>query len=375
MSELDGKLDARLKGSPLPQNKDVDAKTTEERPKKSTLERALEDEDDDLATELKRSRAAEVVTRRQLSIKQMNQQLNKNGAGEGEDDSKPKSKRWTVIEGTPIEDTEGEYSTFAQALAMAKASIKWAVIDGRPVESEDGEYRTFAQALSVAAMERQGAEVKRWSVLDDKPFEDPNGEFSSFAEAYRVSYLGVLKKNAEAELKAAQLAQANKPKNEDSEQIKMLVSTIGDLRRKIEEVSNPFETMRRAKVLKDEFMEAGLISPPGEPADPANSVELTKEKNRHDEEMKKLDADARYKESISNTVAGLPRIIGAGISQDILKGLGSPSPDSVEAAVERFPCKNCGAQIVAGAGATSVTCAKCGMEFRKGGQPDPMGEK
>jgi hypothetical protein len=370
-TEADSKLEQRLKGIPVQPGKEGDK--PDGRPQKSSLDQALEAEDDDLSLEVKRTRAAEIVARRNLAIRNMQKQMNGNGDSEESPDGKPRSKKYSVIDGVPVEDPEGEFSTFAQALMMAKASVRWTIIDGRPVEDEEGEYRTFSQALQVASMERVAQDVKKWTIMDDKPFEDPNGEYSSFADAYKVAYLGILKKNAEAELKAAQAtALAAKPNQNAEDLIKSLSAEINGLKQQIAQVSNPFEVMRRAKAMKDEFMEAGLISPPAVAGESfAEKIEWEKEKNRVELEKRKLDAEEKYKESVAGTFASIPRLIGNGVSQDILRNIGIGN-NPVAANMEQFPCEKCKTMITVAPGTMSVKCPKCGEEYRKGSQPDPM---
>lgn len=356
MSEQ-SKLEERLKRMKEPGKEGEKGDGESERVGKSRLEKALDDEDSDLAEELKRSRADEKLAQRKLNITKIEKERKKSDSGE-EGEGKPLVKRWSVIEGKPVEDPEGEYSTFAQALAMANLAVRWTIVDDRPIESPDGEYRTFAQAFQVISLEKRGQDIKRWTIIDDKPMEAANGEYESFADAYRVAYLGLLKKQDAAA----------KPKIEDSEQMKVLTAKMLTLEQQLALALNPVNIMKTARAIRNDFEEAGLISsPPVAGGDTkGDPLELEKEKNRHTEEMRKLDTEDKYKTSLAETVAGVPKAIGKGISEDILRNIGAPPP---EAGMEHFNCVKCGFPIVVGPGTIAVRCPKCGTAQTNEPQP------
>lgn len=327
---------------------------------KSKLDQALEEEDSDLATELKRSRAEEKLTQRQVNINKLKKEMNKSDDGETGEKVGEKPKRWTIVDGKPVEDPDGEYRTLAQALLVANANVRWTVIDGRPIEDPEGEYRTFAQALRVAALDRLGQDTKRWTVLDDKPIEDPKGEFDSFADAYKAAYLSILKKQKVIET----------PKQENPEQLKVLVARMDSLDKQLALALNPIETLKRANAIREELTSAGFISP----SSPGNSLEdnlaIEKEKNRHAEEMRKLDTEENFKKSISNTFADMPKNFGKGVSEKIMKNIGaSPANDGME----HINCEKCGAPIVVPPGTVAFKCPKCNVLLAKGVVPEAGG--
>ncbi len=319
---------------------------------KSKLDKALEDEDADLAEELKRTRAEEKLAQRNLNIKKIKKEATKSD-GEEDTGGKPPAKRWSVIDGKPVEDPDGEYSTFAQALAMGNAAVRWTVVEGRPVESAEGEFRTFAQALQVAASERSGQDVKKWTIIDDKPIEDPDGEYPSFAAAYKVAYLGILKKEKVAET----VNQGN------SEQMRLMTSRMHALHKQLALALNPIETLKRAKAIKEDLEASGFVSPSLPGGSPENNVEFVKEKNRHEEEMKKADADREYKLGLVGNLSNLEETIGKGIGHDIRERAKSRSQSgpSESDGFEHLKCADCGTNItITPKTGERVPCPKCG---------------
>ncbi|MGA2669861.1 MAG: hypothetical protein ABSF21_00335 [Dehalococcoidia bacterium] len=326
-------------------------------PRLLTLDDAIAEEENNQAMDIKRLAVDEIKARHEANISKAKEEAKK-ATTNTENTQNPMVKHWSVIEGQPVEDPDGPYSTFAQALMIAKDSIRWGIVDGRPIEDPEGPYRTFAQALQVASMERSGQqEAKRWSVLDDKPFEDPNGDYGSFAEAYKVAYLSIEKKKLEAEVKAVD----SHNHNEDSDQVKILMAKLNAVEQQLQVALNPFEMLRRAKEMHDNLVESGIIpaAPTGE--SPASAIELEKEKNRHAEEMKKIDADDKYKTSIANTVADIPKAIGAGAADRILQHAGVKATPA--AAMQTFNCTKCGTLITVGPEITKIDCPKCGAHY------------
>ena len=85
-------------------------------------------------------------------------------------------------------------------------------------------------------------------------------------------------------------------------------------------VVNPDGTVQRLR--SDEPI---VVKPPAPPVT-GESVEFIKEKNRHDEEILKIDNDKAYKNQIASTLAELPERIGAGLSSRMLEQEGGPAP-------------------------------------------------
>ncbi|MFH1031114.1 MAG: hypothetical protein V1767_00885 [Chloroflexota bacterium] len=352
---------------PAGQSKDEAQKEGQPPRKMYTYDDALAEEEHNAALEIKRLTVEEQKARHEANIKKAQDEVKRVSRDGEEREQKPEVKKWTLVGGKPVEDPEGDYNTLAQALLMAESMIRWDVgDDGLPIEDPDGRYRTYNQALRAASLLRQDQNVKKWTLIDGKPIEAPEGEYASYSDAYRAAYLDIERKRTE--VMAAAAAAAKKP--EESDTVKALATDLRNLQLQLADAVNPFKIMQKAKILRDEFMDSGLI--PVTPPSPntGDSIETVKENNRHTEEMEKLKTEKTYKESIADTLANGTRLVGEGISQDILKGvLKKPA----ESGMESFKCDKCGTTITVGPGALAVKCPKCGQVFRKD-QPDLMAD-
>jgi hypothetical protein len=110
-----------------------------------------------------------------------------------------------------------------------------------------------------------------------------------------------------------------------------------------------------------------VIKPPV-PAASGESVEMVKEKNRHDEELQKIENDKAYKNQIASTLAELPERIGSGLAGRMMEqeGGGAPAEKSTSTRMEYLACtgevegKPCGFNIPIPPNAgTQIECPRC----------------
>ena len=118
---------------------------------------------------------------------------------------------------------------------------------------------------------------------------------------------------------------------------------------------------------------------PGEPivikALPVNTgenIELTKEQNRHAEEVEKIKNEKDYKDKIAGTVASLPEKIGAGLAASLVDAEQPPGKSAARTApadstIKHLKCEveGCGYDIPYAANALEVTCPKCKMVYQR----------
>lgn len=120
---------------------------------------------------------------------------------------------------------------------------------------------------------------------------------------------------------------------------------------------------------KEEFESGEPIIIKPAPAAGGESIEVIKERNRHDEELEKIKTERDYKKTVGDTLATLPEKIGAGLANAFVETEGSPTPQSPQIkgaeSVMYYTCatEGCGYKIPYAPTALSITCPKCKMKY------------
>lgn len=213
----------------------------------------------------------------------------------------------------------------------------WTVFNGRPIKDPDGEY-TFSQALKVAQLE--------------VPHVQTGDSRKSLAEEL-----------AEAKLKLEAIGvKVGSPAPTSPRSLK---EEVADALSLLESLGLDVKTNKQAP-LKEQVAEAkslleglGLsIGIPGE------SIESVREKHHHEEKMKELETEKSYKDKLGETLSDLPEKVGRGLGSQILEaeeGGGSSSGGGLN----YFICEEegCGAKIPVPPNMGKATCPKCGAIY------------
>jgi len=186
-------------------------------------------------------------------------------------------------------------------------------------------------------------------------------------------------------LKMYKLMNENRETGELKDMVKSLQKTIDEMKKDKEDKRDgrgerdgrqsappdPLATFRAMKetatVWRETLLDLGMVSEPG--ANNKQSLDELKEKHRHEEKLKELESEDRYKQSNSDTLASIPELLGKGIGGMIRGGAteqdGNTQPPVTDTSnrTESHKCVKCGNMIFAPPDATHVTCPKCGKEY------------
>lgn len=220
----------------------------------------------------------------------------------------------------------------------------WSVVDGRPVKDPEGEY-TFNQAHKVAALEAA------------KHSEDPMALFKFLKEE---GFLGDKKDDFLStfmtELARKSVDNLVHPPSGNSfsgsSEATTLREELKELRAEIQRSSDPVEAARRVKVMFDTFRSIGLLHEEAE----GKNLEVTKEEHHHDEKMEEIKADREYKQELTRIASDIPERIGHGIAGQFAEEGGG----SEGGGLETLECSDCHFKIpITPETGESVTCPKC----------------
>ena len=228
----------------------------------------------------------------------------------------------------------------------------WSVLNGKPVKDPEGEY-TFLQALKVCELER--------------PKETGNSPIPILDWAEKKGLLGPGKSDEFMSSFMTQLAKQSvdnivKPTSTShSSDTDALRAEMRELREQVRLATDPVESAKRVKELYTTYQGLGLIQTGGG----EESLDSLKEKHRHMERMDELQTERTYKESIATSLGDVVERAGRGFAHQMLEeGGGAEEPGG--AALEYFACTHkleggqlCGARILMPPGATEYTCPKC----------------
>ncbi len=323
---LENRLKEAGKGSPAGQSVVL----------KSELERELENEESELAQELRQGRAEEAVAKRKVRIKELKDLLRETGGRDMADTGTgARISRWTLIDGMPTRDANGEYDSFNDAYRVAQ--------------------------LEIQKQAGRQTDQKRWTVVDGKPLEDPEGEYSSFAQAYKIASLEVTKiiEKLRGELKG--------DTGKDQQVINSLQAELAKLREDVRQQLDPVWTFKRAAELTESFKAAGLIK---ETPATGESMESLKEKHRHEERLEELKETREHHEKITSIAGDAFENIGRGLASQVMEG-GTEEASGEGSQLEYFLCpeEGCGTKIPVTPETKAVTCPKCHGIYQRTTKP------
>ena len=131
--------------------------------------------------------------------------------------------------------------------------------------------------------------------------------------------------------------------------------------RRVDPVTYAKQQIQATSELVSGLADLGLIQKPG--AGAASSIEMEKEKNRHEEQMLAVKSHADYEHKLADTVASIPEQVGVGIGKLFLEDDGDGKSDNNNTpALPRFKCE-CGNEIVVPPNTKRFKCPKCGAIY------------
>ncbi len=284
----------------------------------SALEKELGAEDTELARELQRTRAEEIIARRRNAIAAIrgghavaepgNTRTQESGQGRG--------KEWLVD----------------MAEGLLKRGLDPSVV-GRTVDYLLGQGQSPQIGLPGAGTPSQGI-----SFTDMKELFKM-GQESNKTDPTLTALLTKLTDKIEAVEKVA----AARPPAVAEKRTAFIIGQDGSL----QEVP-----LDRPILLQPKPVDAG-----------AKSIEMVKEDNRHLEEVERLKIDKEHKNSIAQTLASIPEKIGKGLASQVMESGGAEETVTGAAArtaeMESFQCPECKTEFSIPAGALQITCPNC----------------
>ena len=242
-------------------------------------------------------------------------------------------------EGTP--DTEGK---------------GWSVLDGKPVRDPEGEY-SFNQALKVASLGKEKAEGDSMSFFKWLKSEGFLG--GEKGDEFMGTFMKELAKQSVNNI----IRPPNSSGSSDVQAIAMREEIKG-LREEFALATDPVASAKRVKEMFDTFRSLGMIP---EASSGGESLETVKETHRHEEKMEELGTEKEYKRDLTKIASEIPERIGQGIGSDIMEGEGEG--ESSGESLEYFGCteEGCDFKIPITPETKQITCPKCGAIYQKKG--------
>jgi ribosomal protein S27E len=311
----DSKLEERLseqspEKKPLPGQPDL----------RTAIEKELDAEDSQIAKELQRTRAQQIIAERKRRISQLT------GEGERGPEEKPggrgeKSREWLVD----------------VAQGLLERGLEPAIV-GRMIDYLLGIGQSPAIGLPGAPAPNQGM---------------------TFNDVKEIFTLG-------------------KESSKTDPAIATILEKVTDKLSALEQkVANPNTGQKGFIVVKSDGtyqeFEPGkpvIIEPPA-PVVGGESLEVIKEKNRHAEEVERLKTERDYKVGMVDAVGNLAEDVGAGAARQTLQHKEVPGKMTGGGVLETFQCPECKTTMYVTPETTVVKCQKCGNHWQRPGSAPP----
>ncbi|MDP2730335.1 MAG: hypothetical protein Q8O55_07625 [Dehalococcoidales bacterium] len=288
---------------------------------KSALERELGAVDEELAKELQRTRAEELIERRRMAIERMRGGQAAADAGGGKPEGR--GKEWLTD----------------MAQGLLERGMEPAVV-GRTID-----YLLGNNSFPSVGMPGNGAPQGGMSFTDMKELFKM-GQESNKSDPNLAILLERLTNKIEAVEKIA-----SAPRNE---QARPRTAFIVKSDNTLEEVPLDRPILLEAKPI------AG-----------GKSIEMLKEENRHAEEVERLKTESKYKVSVAETLASIPEKIGRGLAsqamgeeEEVVAGARSAAK-TIETEVFKCTDEQCGKEFNITKGALKVQCPYCATIYTR----------
>ena len=281
---------------------------------RSTLEKELDGEDTELAKELQRTRAEEIIQRRRIAIDRM-----RGGAAAPDTGGvkvQERGKDWLLDYTQGMLEKGLDPITVGKLVDYLLGGSQFPQI-GMPGAGAPPQGITFADMMSFAKMMQE----------------------NNRADPTLTALLTKLTEKVEAVEKIA----AARPAAEPVKRSAFIIKADGNL----EEVS----------------LDRPILLEPKPSAIDGKPIEVVKEENRHLEKMEELKTDKEHKKSIADTLASIPEKIGRGLAGQALGEEEEVEPGSGAVAKiadqEHFKCEQCGTEFMIPVDALTITCPNC----------------
>jgi len=229
----------------------------------------------------------------------------------------------------------------------------WSVIDGKPVRDPEGEY-TFTQALKVAAVEKaKGSNdplaVFKWMKEEGLLTGGKGDDFMS-------------KFTSELAQKSVESVVGARADSGNNSAIESLRAEMGNLRQELRNATDPVASAKRVKDVYDSFKGMGLIP---ETSNTGTPIDDLKVKYEHEEKMETIKADRENKERLAGIADDMSERIGHGIAGEMRHGRGGREQKPSGSNLPTVHCDNCNIDFTVAPEATTATCPKCGTVYER----------
>jgi rubrerythrin len=241
-----------------------------------------------------------------------------------------------------------------------KASDHWTVIGGKPIKDPDGEYDTFAQAYAIADLEKK-EQNKEGGILQLLLTSGLIGGGKSNNDQFQIEMNKLMFGLITAMI-------GNQGKDNSTPIMQALQKKIEGLEKEASESKDPVNSAARLASTLKVFQDLGLVPAP---RDENVSVDRLREENRHQEELRRLDAEVELKESLGRAVESIPTALGEGVGH-AMSGRGERAV-AAEQSSPNVKCPKCGTGFYVPADISVVKCPKCGLELERP-KPQPRSE-
>jgi len=288
---------------------------------RSALERELEGEDSELAKELQRTRAEEIIARRRIAIERMR-------AGQAAPDTsgsraQERGKEWLTDVAQGLLERGLDPNVVGRTIDYLLGNAQSPMI-GLPGTAAPAQGMTFTDMKEIFKMGQEGnrSDPAITAILEKltQKVTDIENKYLSREPSTKTNYV--------------------------------LVKADGS----IQEVESG----------KPIILEPKPVT--GEPLD------VVRERNRHAEKMEEIGTERTFKQTLGQAVEEIPVNLGKGFAAESAQRKGKPatSPPAEKGSLNSFQCKKCGATIFVPPDIPpQITCAKCGTVYQSEETPEP----
>jgi len=313
-SEKSGsKLEEVLKGERGAAGKDKEA-AADSSALTSALEKELGAEDSELAKELQRTRAEEIIARRRIVIDRMRGGTAAPDTGGAK--VQERGKDWLLDYTQGMLEKGLDPITVGKLVDYLLGGSQFPQI-GMPGAGAPPQGITFADMMSFAKMMQENNKV-------DLTLTALLTKLSDKIEA--VEKIAAARPAAQPERKTAFIIKAD-------------------------------------NTLEEVPLDRPILLEPKASAIDGKPIEVVKEENRHSEEIERLKNDKDHKKNLSDALGSISKNIGRGLAAQALGEEEGNAPEAGAVAKtaeqEQFRCDQCGTEFMIPADALTITCPNC----------------